>query len=260
MRAGVLSKDKIIEFLNENFINTWVTSAELGKTPNLRAPIAKRREREGKMYDINHPLAQAIMKGWKTGSQKGSPVDCLIISSALELMGRQPVNEFFTDNQRRKLRHEESYLVFLKECLEDKFPGLGNVVLTNEHPSQEVLDAFRIPTVGYQNYTVVVIDTRAFESGGMLTIDIEVGRGDAVGFFYLFDGDSELPTDEKVPKGKFASAWISPGDTRQIMYRFDRGQFFKLGATGSWRPEKGDINAFYAKISVEVNQNENVEK
>ena len=260
MRAGVLSKDKIIEFLNENFINTWVTSAELGKTPNLRAPIAKRREREGKTYDINHPLAQAIMKGWKTGSQKGSPVDCLIISPALELMGRQPVNEFFADNRRRKLRHEESYLVFLKESLEDKFPGLGNVVLTSEHPSQEVLDAFRIPTVGYQNYTVVVIDTRAFENGGTLTIDIEVGRGDAVGFFYLFDGDSELPTAEKVPEGKLASAWISPGDTRQIMYRFDRGQFFKLGATGSWRPEKGDINAFYAKISVEVNQNENVEK
>ena len=253
MRAGVLSKDKIIEFLNENFINTWVASAELGKTPSLREPIAKRRKREGKTYDTNHPLAQAITKGWKTGSQKSSPVDCLIISPELELMGRQPVNEFFDDNRRRKLRPENSYLVFLKEALEDKFPGLGNVVLSSKHPSHEVLNAFRIPTVGYQNYTVVVIDTRAFEGGGTLTIDIEVGRGDAVGFFYLFDGDSKLSTGEKVPKDKLASVWISPGDTRQITYRFDRGQFFRLGATGSWRPEKGSINAFHAKISVEEN-------
>ena len=42
LRAGVLSKDEIIEFLNDNFINTWVTNAELGRIQSLREPIAKK--------------------------------------------------------------------------------------------------------------------------------------------------------------------------------------------------------------------------
>lgn len=226
--------------------------ADLGHRPSLRDPIAKKRERESKTFDTTHPLAQAIVKGWKVGLQKSSPVDCFILSPELELMGKQLVNDLDTNSESRGLQYHETYLMFLKESLEDKFPGLGNVVLSSKQPFQEILDIFRIPTVGYQNYTVVVIDTRAFEDSGTLTIDIEVGRGDAVGFFYLFDGDSELPTEKKVPKSKLASTWISPGDTRQIMHRFERGQFFKLGATGSWRKEKGTINAFHAKISVEA--------
>ena len=251
MRAGVLSNEQIIKFLNGNFINTWVPNAELGRTPSLRDPIARRRERESQTFDTTHPLAQAIIKGWKTGSKKSSPVDCLIVSPDFELMGKQQVNKLIEDSGSTGIRKNEIYLTFLKDALEDKFPGLGNVVLSSEHPSQEILDIFQIPTVGYQNYTVVVIDTRAFEVGGTLTIDIEVGRAEAVGFFCLFNGDSELPTDERDPKGKIASVWISPGDTRQITHHFDQGQFFKLGATGSWRKEKGTINAFHAKISVE---------
>ncbi len=231
----------------------WILNADVGRRYSLRDPIARRCEREGKMkaFDPTHPLAQAIMKGWQTGSKKGSPVDCLILSPDLELMGKQPVNELTADSKSRGLQYYEGYLMFLKEALADKFPGLGNVVLSPEQPSQEILDIFQIPTVGYQNYTVVMIDVRAFEGGGTLTIDIEVGRGDAVGFFHLFNGDSELLTDEKVPKGKLASVWISPSETKQITYCFDKGQFFKLGATGSWRKEKGSVNAFQARISVE---------
>ena len=76
MRAGVLSKDEIIEFLNERFISTWVPNSELGRIRSLRKPIAKRREREAKTFDTTHPLAQAIIKGWKAGAKKRSPVDC----------------------------------------------------------------------------------------------------------------------------------------------------------------------------------------
>lgn len=215
-------------------------------------PIAKRREREGKTFDTSHPLAQAIIKGWKTGSKKGSPVDCFVISPNFELMGRQPVNEFFKDNWHKKLRDEESYLIFLKEALEGKQPGLGNITLNSEVSSQEVFDVFRTPVVGYKDYTVVVIDTRAFENGGTLTVDIETGRADAEGFFYLFDGDSELPMDEWVPKDKrLASVWLEPDETRKLTHRFDRGAFFRLGATGCYgKNEKGSTNAFKAKISV----------
>ena len=230
-----------------------MADAELGRIHSLQEPIAKRREREGKTFDTSHPLAQAIIKGWKTGSKKGSPVDCFVISPGFELMGRQLVNEFFNDNWNKKLRDEESYLIFLKEALEGKQPGLGNIILISEESSQDVFDVFRTPTVGYKDYTVVVIDTRAFENGGTLTVDIETGRADAEGFFYLFDGDSELPMGELMPKDKrLASVWIEPDETGQLTHRFDRGEFFRLGATGVHnKNEKGSINAFRAKISVE---------
>jgi len=222
----------------------------------LQKPIAKRREREGKIFDTSHPLAQAIIKGWKTGSKKGSPVDCFVISPDFELMGRLLVNEFFDYNwDKFKRRDEESYLMFLKECLEEKQPGLGNITLNGEEPSRDVLDVFQTPMVGFQDYTIVVIDTRTFENGGTLTVDIETGRADAEGHFYLFDGDSELPMDERVQKDKrLASVWLEPDETGQLTHCFEQGAFFRLGATGCYgRSEKGSINAFKARISVEEN-------
>ena len=129
---------------------------------------------------------------------------------------------------------------------------MGNIILNSEEPSHDVLDVFRTPTVGYKDYTVVVIDTRAFEKGGTLTIDIETGRADAEGHFYLVDGDDNLPTTERVTKYMvLAMKWLEPDETGQLTHRFDRGQFFKLGATGCYgRSEKGSTNPFKAKISV----------
>ena len=183
-------------------------------------------------------------------------VDCLIISPNLELMGRQLVNELFEDSSRSGLSLYEYYLTFLREALDGKQPGLGNLTLTRESPSQEVLDVFRTPTVGYQDYTVVMIDTTDFENGGTLTIDIETGRGEGEGGFCLFDGDSELSTEEKIPKDTLVRTWIGVGATRQITHRFDRGQLFKLGATGDWDTDEPYVNAFRATASVQENSNE----
>lgn len=119
MRAGVLSDKQIIKFLNENFINTWVTNAELGRTPSLREPIAKRRERESKTFDTTHALTQVIMNGWT----EGSPVDCLVISHDFELLGKQPLNDFLDDTWDRGIPEAESYLTFLIDSLKGKFPG-----------------------------------------------------------------------------------------------------------------------------------------
>ena len=276
MRAGVLSDEQNIEFLNENFINTWITTTELAPQPDIREAIAKRSEHKSKNIDTTHPLAQTIMKGWKIGSKKSSPADCFVISPGLELMGRQPVNDLGDDSRRRGLRAYAYYFTFLKEALAGKQPGLGNLILRREQPALEVLDTFRTPIVAHQDYTVLVIDTTAFEDGGTLTINIQVGRDDAKGKFHLFDGDRELPT-EKAPDGIDAEVWnsqqgadyvkaldalatvwhIDPGDTEQISYRFAQGQLFKLCATGNRWSEKGSINAFIAKVSAEENENEN---
>ena len=215
---------------------------------------ATQRFEEGSraLFNRTHPLAEAIMKGWK----EHSPVDCLIISPEFELMGRQLVNELFEDSSRSGLSLYEYYLTFLRKALDGKQPGLGNLTLTKESPSQEVLDVFRTPTVGYQDYTVVLIDTTDFENGGTLTIDIETGRDEGEGGFCLFDGDSELSTEEKIPKNTLARTWSESGTTRQITHRFDRGQLFKLGATGDWDTDEPYVNAFRATASVQENSNE----
>ncbi len=241
-------------------------NSELGRVSSLREPIDKRREREGKTFDTSHALAQAIIKGWK----EGSPVDCLVISPEFEVMGRQPVNEIGWSNG------VAFYMNFLQESLEGKLPGFGEaaskplpkpssesysglgavvpedlkVILTREKPQQEVLSIFRTPESGYQDYTVVEIDTTAFKGGGMLTIDILVGSAESKGSFDLYDGDTELPT-QGMPRGALTSAWdVPPGKRGTIKYRFDRGKVFKLGATGSWFSKEGNINAFLATISV----------
>ena len=157
MRAVVLSDDRNIEFLNENFINTWVSNVELGRTPRKRAFIAQRHQQGFKPFDKTHPLAQAIMKGWK----EHSPADSLVISPKLELMGRMPVNELYSGDWVQR------YLTFLKGSLAGKLPGFGEdtsesqstdseavlesshvtandlkVVLTDENPEQEILNIF----------------------------------------------------------------------------------------------------------------------
>ena len=270
MRAGVLSDDQIIVFLNENFINTWVPNSELGRVPSLREPIAKRRERESKAFDTTHALAQAIMKGWK----KYSPADSLVLSTEFELMGRLPVNE-----RTSPYNGANGYLLFLTEALDGKLPGFreetakpslepdseslpeldavskdSNVKLTSERPKREVLNIFRAPGNGLQDYTVIEIDTTAFKSGGLLTIDILVGNAEPKGSFDLYDDDTELPT-QGMPHRALASAWdVPPGKRGTIKYRFNRGKIFKLGGTGSRFSQKGSVNAFWAKISVEPHQ------
>jgi len=221
----------------------------LGRVRRLREPITKRREREGTPFNTTHALAQAIMKGWKTGSRKGSPVDSFVISPEFEVMGKQQFNELARDN----ISPAKYYHLFLKDALKGKQPGLGNIVLTREHPVEEALDVFRTPTIGYLDYTVVVIDVTSVENGGILTAAIKIGRGGGDGEFYLFDEDGELSIDEEEPKDALTGTWGEPGDTLQMTHRFDRGQRFRLGASGYWDEGEMCNNAFLAKISVEEN-------
>ena len=127
-----------------------------------------------------------------------------------------------------------------------------HVAIDRTELAQEILDIFRAPGSGYQDYTVVNIDTRAFEDGGTLNIYIRVGSADASGSFDLFESGAQLPK-EGIPEA-LASAWgIKPNTATTIRHRFERGEVFKLGATGDWFSKVGDTNAFYLRISVEEN-------
>ena len=250
--------------MNEHFINTWVSNVAFGRTPDKRAYLAQRVQHGFKAVDTTHPLAQAIISGWEIHS----PIDCLVISPELKLMGRQDANRLRGDSTDRGLSATEGYHLFLSEALEGKRPGFGKIVLTPECPSVEIMDTFQMPMVPHQDYTLVEIDTIAFE-GGTLTLDIGIGRGKAAGTFYLFDGDKDLPT-EKAPKGVSASVWegqvgevylealdplaiewyVGPEETGKITYSFDQGKLFRFCVTGSPYSAKGSRNAFSLKISV----------
>ena len=244
MRAVVLSDDRIVEFLNENFINTWTRNTEL------------RRMRDSQGFEGMPPLARTIIgHKWRRG-----PVDTWVISPELEAVGHVAVNDYLDNNRREDGTLEsENYLLFLAESLKGKLPGFGNTVLTPEQPSQRILGVFRTPEYGHQDYTVIVIDTTAFERGGTLIIDIEVGDEKAYGAFHLLDADHQL-TFDAVRKRQGAImlekshdiGWYGPCETGQMAHRFERGRIFKLVALGWASNEKGSINAFQARISVEV--------
>lgn len=265
MRSVELSENRVIEFLNENFINTWVTNSELGRSNSLRDPIQRRREREGKTVNTNHHLAQAIMKGWK----QGSPVDCFVISHDFELMGSVEYNEF-SQNIGEFDDDAEAYLFFLQESLDGKRPGLCDVILTPEKPTERVLDTFYVPVKAHEDYTVVFIDTTEFENGGKINIELRVGRGKAIGIFHLLTGEKKLPSVEppdgvdpdewynqqsskyKKAIGALTQCWgVFPDQTGKITYEFDKRQRFKLCATGDQWGGIGGINAFEAIITVE---------
>ena len=127
-----------------------------------------------------------------------------------------------------------------------------NVVLDNKQPSQDVLSIFQTPAAGYQDYTVIEIDTTAFKDGGMLTIDLWIGSAEAAGAFILFTSDSEIPTDSMPEVVLTSASGIIPGKSGRITHRFDEGTRFKLGATGNSFSGEGKVNSFLAKISIDA--------
>jgi hypothetical protein len=85
-------------------VNVWVLNHELKQ---MRAELG---------IDNVAPLPRAIINGWKPGS----PVDCLVVSPELELLGRQPVNELLSFGSRSV----EKYKEFLTASLDGKYPDL----------------------------------------------------------------------------------------------------------------------------------------
>ncbi len=184
------------------------------------------------------------------------PVDIQVLSPEAEMIIHQPDSKL-PDSELRDDRIQR-YLMLLTAAANGEVldfsseteEAMSELDLSLRKELMEVLNVFRGPGNGYQDYTTVEIDATSFEQGGVLIIDIQVGEGEATGSFDLFAGDTELPT-EGIPDDALASKWdIPPGDTGQIRHPFKHGRRFKLGATGNWFCEKGSTNAFLAHISV----------
>ena len=218
----------MIKTLNEKFVNSWVFLREL---PEL---IGGARG-EG-----------ASRVAAKLQHHYSDSVDILMLSSEAEVLAHQP--EMALPYRGRT----QAYLRFLNRTLEAfegrYFSKLDAKPISLGRKFKEVLHVFR--SSGTPDYTIVDIDTTSFEHDGILYIEIQVGGGEAAGTFELFDGDTELVTDES-PDEALTGAWnVPPGGIGHIMYGFKRGQRFKLTAAGGRSIKAGCINAFIAHIYV----------
>ena len=234
MRAGPLSDSEVIKTLNEKFVNTWVLLREL---PEL----------------INGEKGEAVslvakeMKRHYTDS-----VDILVLTPDAEVIMHQPEMTLPYQNQAR------AYLSVLQHAagaFEGRRIRVGKRSKLDGNPISlgtelmEVLQVFRASDTDTPDYTVVEIDTTPFGCGGILHIEIQVGAGEAVGAFELFDADTKIPTEDDADEA-LEGAWDVPsGGIGHIFHNFSRGRCFKLVATGSDN-QSDCTNAFLACVSV----------
>lgn len=95
MRAGPLSDTAVIQFLNDNFVNTWVLKPTLPVRRDKAAAADTRR------------LASAVLDA----RQKGSPVDCLVLSADAALIAVRSYHDMRGADRTR------GYRAFLEEAL-----------------------------------------------------------------------------------------------------------------------------------------------
>ena len=82
----------------------------------------------------------------------------------------------------------------------------------------EVLHIYGTSSTDTPDDAVVKIDTTAFECGGLLHIEIQVGVGKSAGTFELFHVDTELPSKEG-DDAALDGAWnVSPGSIGHISF------------------------------------------
>lgn len=231
---GPLSNSEVIETLNEKFVNTWVLLRELPELINGE---------KGKAVS----LVAKEMKRHYTDS-----VDILVLTPDAEVIMHQPEMALPYENQTQAylsvLQHSANIFKGKRTRVGKKSKLDGNPISLGTE-LMEVLHVFRASDTDTPDYTVVEIDTTPFERGGILHIEIQVGAGEAVGTFELFDANTEIPTEDNADEA-LDGAWnVSSGSVGHIFHNFSRGRRFKLVATGSDN-QANCTNAFLARVSV----------
>lgn len=118
--------------------------------------------------------------------------------------------------------------------------GEHTIVLTHASPASERTVTIIAPGMGLDNYSVFTIDTRDFEEGGILEIDIQIARTSGTdGSFDLFPSNVRIPTRGR-PVGTLTGRYdIRRGSATKIEYRFSPGQVFAFGLEGNWFSPQG---------------------
>ena len=232
MRAGPLSDPEVIKAVNEKFVNTWVLLREL---PELIS---------GAKGETAGRIAKKIQQHYTDS------VDILVFTPDAEVIMHQP------ESALPYRKQSQAYLTVLKHSVaafEGKRARVGKRSKLDGNPISlgtelmEVLDVYGTSSTDTSGDTVVTIDTTAFECGGILHVEVQVGVGESAGTFELFHDDTELPSKEGADE-ELDGAWnVSPGSIGHIFHNFRRGQHLKLVATSA---DNQKSNAFRARVSV----------
>jgi hypothetical protein len=96
LRAGPLSNNPVIQFLNDHFVNTWILRKDL---PRFRDAARDAEQRRLTTAIIGARLAK-------------SPVDCMVFSTDLQILACEPVHDLL-----RRDGSPQRYTKFLQDAL-----------------------------------------------------------------------------------------------------------------------------------------------
>ncbi len=123
--------------------------------------------------------------------------------------------------------------------------------LTRTNASAERTATITAPGNRMHNFNVFYIDTRDFDKGGTLVIDIDIPRSSATdGSFDLFTGDVSIPAQGPPTRPLTGRYDVRKGSSTHLDYHFGHGQVFALGLEGNWFSQKGSTGLVKFRVSV----------
>jgi hypothetical protein len=234
----------VIATLRDQFVNAWLLAKDLDRIANDSgdAEVGELCELIRKSYDY--------------------PVDSILISPDLEVVGHVNVNEPAATDPR-------GYLAFLQKALARvngepaaaagwhepehaadhgaAHPTRRALRLSPEQPAGTLLDLVQKRRMGQPSMTFFVIDATAFPKGGTLEIAVQVGSSAAAGKFELCASQRGNPS-AMAPVETLAA--VKPGESGRLVHEFAAGAMFGLAAMPGPESVEGDANAFLATVTV----------
>jgi len=130
--------------------------------------------------------------------------------------------------------------------------GLAEYVLTPTSPTAEGTRSLRAAGNGSFICDIVRLDTRAFQAGGRVTVQLSLGNGASAASFSLFPEAATLTPPAPRPDHLDWARDVPPGWDGSIGTVFEAraGQVYQLCAEGNWFSPLGATNTYKFRVSV----------
>lgn len=239
----MLCAPPVLALLRQEFVNCWVLAKDLDA-------IAAR---DGSPEVAT--LCARIREHYKY------PVDSVLLAPDLRVLGHVNAHDVAATAR---------YVDFLRKGLEvagrpvaaaaveagaaKRGPPSPQLVVTPEKPEASLLDVVRCRGFGQTSLVYYTIDATAFADGGVLEIEVRVGRA-ATGVTFELCAAAELPGDQAKDKSQ---VFMQPVQTRSVasegtdklVHTFKKGDPLGLVVTPAIGSSDGDTNAFFATAKV----------
>jgi hypothetical protein len=134
---------------------------------------------------------------------------------------------------------------------DDLPPNAPLATLTKVSPTMDGRGRITAPGRGAHNYNVFYVDTRAFPQGGELDVMVQVDQNSTLsGSFELYPKGTAFTQAGASTHPLTGKYDVAPGSIVHLLYRFNAGQIFALGAEGNWFSPKGTTGNMIFRASV----------